>query len=435
VQQTVAVNERLHTLRDRIAADDRRDDAVHAFLHVDNDADGDGLVVSVKDNIAVAGMPMTAGSKMLIGHQPHRDATAIERLRRTGIVVIGKTNLDEFGMGSTTEHSAFGPTRNPLDRSLVPGGSSGGAAASVAAGFCDVAIGTDTGGSVRQPAAWCGVVGVKPSYGRISRRGVVAYASSLDQIGVIAPTVSSSFGALLPMMGVDAGDATTVDVLVPTTAAAARPMRVGLLSSLLEGCAPAIVAATRQCQQAWLSSGHQVEEVDLPHRDHWVACYYVIAMAEAASNLARYDGIRFGPPATTIQAARAHFGDEVKKRLLLGNHVLTASAIDASLHQAQRVRRVLRDAMVSLLQRFDVLLLPTTTTLPPPLGTIGFDVMAAYRNDLCTLPASLAGLPAVTIPWRIKGSVIPAGIQVIAGPFDEARLWRAALTIESLEAA
>lgn len=427
------------------------DGALHAFVDVDSDgaramaqrsdarrARGaplspfDGVPVALKDNLSQEHRPLTAGSRTLQGYRPPFDATCVARLKQAGAVIVGKTNLDEFGMGSSTENSALGPTLNPWDHTRTPGGSSGGSAAAVAAGFVSVALGTDTGGSVRQPAAFCGVVGVKPTYGRVSRYGVVAFGSSLDQVGVLADDVDGAALLLACIAGVDARDGTSVDRAVgsltdPTPVAG---LKVGVPRTLLEGVAPEIAAALQHSEQGLRDRGVIVVDVELPWCEHAVAAYYVIAMAEASSNLARYDGVRFGPrPNETdgleslYESTRALFGPEVRRRLLLGSFVLSAGFYDAYVEQAQRVRTLIAGGFTAAFSSCDAILLPTTPTLPFALGANTREPLSMYLGDLFTLPASLAGLPAMSVPVA-SSSTLPVGLQLVGRAFDEPTLFR-----------
>lgn len=421
-------NETLNAVVDEVQDPERRDGPLA------------GLSVTVKANIARAGRPLDAGSAVLRGYvapaHARGDASCVEKLKAAGAIVVGSTNMDEFGMGGTTERSVHGPTKNPWDLTRSAGGSSGGAAAAVAAGFCDAALGTDTGGSVRQPAALCGVVGFKPTYGRISRRGVVAFASSLDQVGILARDVDTVANVAAVVCGADDGDMTTVDNPLPDlTMALPAGIRVGVLRSLLvDGVEPDIVAAVDAAASSFAAAGAVVSDVVVPHIEHAVATYYVIATAEASSNLARYDGIRFGPrgPSADLESLytehRSRFGPEVTRRILLGTFVLSHGFYDAYLLQAQKVRRLLSEAFTQILRDVDVLLLPTTPTAPPLLGSLLSDPLAMYKADLFTLPASLAGLPALSVPTTTSGR-LPLGVQLIGRPFDEGTLFAAARVV------
>ncbi len=388
-----------------------------------------GLVVAVKDNICVADHPATAGSRILEGFRPLYDATAIGRLEQAGAILIGKTNLDEFGMGSSTEHSAFGPTRNPYDPSRVPGGSSGGSAAAVAAGMCSAALGSDTGGSVRQPAAYCGVVGLKPQYGSVSRRGLIAFASSMDGIGPLAPTGADCSLIFEVISGLDLCDATTVDLEGAPRAGAIR--RVGLPRGWIESCCTTeIKDAFEGCARRIESCGFTLTDIDLPDPDWAAAAYYILATAEASSNLARYDGIHYGPATGRSEDLGAHyrktrgagFGPEVKRRILLGTHVLSAGHYQDHYEKAQRVRTAWRQSMDALFDEVGAILLPTTPESPFLLGERLDDPVRMYRSDLFTIGPNLTGYPAVSFPIGATRAGLPVGAQLWGPAFSERAL-------------
>lgn len=400
-----------------------------------------GVPVALKDNLCTQGVATTAGSAFLQGYVPPFDATVVARLEAAGAVVIGKTNLDEFGMGSSTENSAFGPVRHPLDPDRVAGGSSGGSAAAVAAGIVPLALGTDTGGSVRQPAAFCGVLGVKPTYGRLSRHGVIAYVSSLDQVGVFARDADDAALALRAMAGVDPHDATTVDreaaeVLVPECDPWLRPdgapLRVGRVTTLWgEGVAPGVRAALDAVAARLEAAGAAVADAPLPLADAAVAAYYVIATAEASSNLARYDatlyGRRVGASGDGFEAvARASraagLGPEVQRRVLMGAFALSAGHVDAYYARAARVRRRIAEALAAAFERFDVLLTPTAPTVAWRQEERLHDPLSMYVADVTTCLANLAGLPAVSVPAGTAEEGLPVGAQLIGPAWSEARL-------------
>lgn len=433
----------------QIAAEDG---AIRAFLHVDAagatahaaalDAAGasgsqalHGLCLAVKDNIAVVGQPLTAGSKLLAGFMPPRDATVVEKLRAAGAIVIGKTNLDEFGMGSSTELSAFGPTRNPLDRTRVPGGSSGGSAAAVAAGMAWAALGTDTGGSIRQPAAFCGLAGLKPTYGRVSRSGVVAYASSLDQVGPLARNVRDAARVYAVIAGRDPLDATSVDrpVAAPLWRERLDGLAIGVAAEHFAagtGLDGAVRARMREAIAKLSDRGAKVVDVSLPHTPHGIAAYYLVAMAEASANLARYDGLRYGQRADAARTLEALYsqsrsqglGAEVQRRILLGTFALSAGFQDAYYQRACRVRRKIADDFAAAWQRCDLLLSPVSPVPPWPLGEKIADPVAMYLMDAFTVGPSLAGLPALAVPVGRDGAGLPIGAQLIGQPFAEATL-------------
>jgi len=402
-----------------------------------------GVPVALKDNLCTRGIPTTCSSRILDGWLPPYDATVVSQLRRAGAVIVGKTNLDEFAMGSSTENSAFGPTRNPHDLSRVPGGSSGGSAASVAAGFSALALGSDTGGSIRQPAALCGVVGVKPTYGLVSRYGLVAFASSLDQIGPFATTVADAALLLDAISGHDAMDSTSLPGEVPSAAAGldqgVEGLSIGLISELMnaDGMEPDVLARCRQAADALTAAGAKVDEVSVPAVAFGVTAYYLIAPAEASSNLARYDGVRYGlrVPGTDITAMygatrSAGFGAEVKRRIMLGTYALSAGYYDAYYGKAQRVRTLIVRDFEAAYERFDVLLAPTTPSTAFEIGAKTGDPLAMYLSDVCTIPSNLAGHPAMTVPFGGGDDGLPIGVQVLAPALGETVMFRVAATLE-----
>jgi aspartyl-tRNA(Asn)/glutamyl-tRNA(Gln) amidotransferase subunit A len=400
-----------------------------------------GAPVAVKDNIATRVMPTSCGSRILEGYVSPFEATVIARLRAAGAVIAFKTNMDEFAMGSSTEHSAFGPTRNPLDPTRVPGGSSGGSAAAVAAGIVRIALGSETGGSVRQPAAFCGVVGVKPTYGRVSRHGLVAFASSLDQVGVLGRTVDDAARALTTIAGHDPLDSTSLDRPVPDyTKVATTPLTGLVVGRPKEYFPEQLDAAIRDACDATLDAlrarGATVRDVSLPHTDAAIPVYYIIAPAEASSNLARFDGVRYGLRvsgdglAAMYEATRSRgFGAEVTRRILLGTYVLSAGYYDAYYKRAQAVRALIaQDFHRVFASGVDVLLTPTTPTPAFPLGAVS-DPYEMYLNDIFTATANLAGVPAMSVPVGRAGA-LPIGAQVIAPHFAEERMFAVAYAIE-----
>ena len=418
-----------------VSADSARAQARALDAQADKHAPLHGLAIAVKDNIAVADQPLTAGSRMLAGYVPPRHATVVERLLAAGAVVIGKTNLDEFGMGSSTELSGFQPTRNPLDPTRVPGGSSGGSAAAVAAGMAWAALGTDTGGSIRQPAAFCGLAGLKPTYGRVSRSGVVAYASSLDQVGPLARTVRDAARIYAVIAGHDPLDATSADL--PVTPATWREdlagMRVGVAREHLDvavGLDPQIKQRIEQAIVRLRDRGATIVPVSLPYTRHGVAAYYLVATAEASANLARYDGLRYGqrtPHPQTLDALYTHsraesVGKEVRRRILLGTFALSAGFQDAFYQKASRVRRRIAEDFQRAWQSCDLLLGPTSPVPPWPLGQMIDDPLAMYLMDAFTVGPSLAGLPALSVPVGRDIQGLPIGAQLIGQPFAEATL-------------
>jgi aspartyl-tRNA(Asn)/glutamyl-tRNA(Gln) amidotransferase subunit A len=401
-----------------------------------------GVPVALKDNLCTTGIPTTCSSKILEGWKPPYDATVVTALRQAGAIAIGKTNLDEFAMGSSTENSAFGPTRNPHDTARVPGGSSGGSAVAVAAGFAPLALGSDTGGSIRQPAAFCGVVGVKPTYGRVSRYGLVAFASSLDQIGPFAADVADAALLLDAIAGHDPRDSTSIPEAAPSVLGAVdqgvEGLRVGLVQELLhaEGIAPDVVARTRAAVEALEAAGAKVEEVSVPAVIYGLSAYYLIAPAEASSNLARYDGVRYGlrvdAPTTGEMYDRtrtAGFGPEVERRIMLGTYALSAGYYDAYYGKAQKVRTLIIRDFEAAYERCDVLLSPTAPTTAFPLGAKA-DPLAMYLNDVCTIPSNLAGHPAMSVPFGVGEDGLPVGLQVMAPALDEVTMFRVAAALE-----
>ena len=401
-----------------------------------------GVPIALKDNLCTRGVATTCSSRILEGWVPPYDATVVQRLAAAGAVSVGKTNLDEFAMGSSTENSAFGPPRNPRDTSRVPGGSSGGSAAAVAAGFAPISLGSDTGGSIRQPAALCGVVGVKPTYGLVSRYGLVAFASSLDQIGPFAGTVADAALLLEVIAGHDPHDATSIPQaapsLVPHLSDGVQGLRVGLVTELLgEGIAPDVAARVREAADALVAAGASVEEVSVPAVTYGLSAYYLIAPAEASSNLARFDGVRYGlrvdAPTTNemmVATRTAGFGDEVKRRIMLGTYALSAGYYDAFYGQAQKVRTLICRDFEAAYERFDVLLSPTSPTTAFELGAI-HDPLTMYLNDICTIPTNLAGHPALSVPFGSGADGLPVGVQVLAPALGEVPMFRTAAVLEA----
>jgi aspartyl-tRNA(Asn)/glutamyl-tRNA(Gln) amidotransferase subunit A len=402
-----------------------------------------GVPVALKDNLCTRGIPTTCSSRILDGWTPPYDATVVQRLAAAGAVVVGKTNLDEFAMGSSTENSAFGPTRNPHDPSRVPGGSSGGSAAAVAAGFAAVSLGSDTGGSIRQPAALCGVVGVKPTYGLVSRLGLVAFGSSLDQIGPFARSVGDAALVLEVIGGHDAGDSTSLRQPFPPVSDhlgdGVEGLRVGVITEMMgEGIAADVAARTREAAAALEAAGASVEEVSVPATIYGLSAYYLVAPAEASSNLARYDGVRYGlrvEASTTgemMEATRtAGFGDEVKRRIMLGTYALSAGYYDAFYGKALKVRTLIRADFDAAYERVDVLLAPTSPTTAFPLGDKTADPLAMYLNDVCTIPSNLAGHPAISVPFGVGDDGLPVGVQVLAPALGESTMFAAAAVLEA----
>ncbi|HKY48262.1 MAG TPA: Asp-tRNA(Asn)/Glu-tRNA(Gln) amidotransferase subunit GatA [Acidimicrobiia bacterium] len=403
-----------------------------------------GIPIAVKDNFCTRGLPTSCGSQILAGYRPPYDATAVARLRQAGAVIVGKTNLDEFAMGSSTENSAFGPTRNPWDPSRVPGGSSGGSAAAVAVGSALGAFGSDTGGSIRQPASLCGVVGFKPTYGLVSRFGLVAFASSLDQIGPFARSVADALSLFEVVAGHDPKDGTSYPGPVPEIRSSmdggVEGVRIGLVKEFGgDGYEPAVVAATRTMVEKLASSGAEVVEVSLPSFDTALSAYYLIAPAECSSNLARFDGVRYGRrvQGETVEDMMARtradgFGPEVTRRILLGTYALSAGYYDAFYGQAQKVRTKIISELNAVYEGVDVLISPTSPTTAFELGAKTQDPLAMYLSDVCTIPSNLSGHPAMSVPIGLDDGGLPIGFQVMAPALGEAMLFRVATAVEQL---
>jgi aspartyl-tRNA(Asn)/glutamyl-tRNA(Gln) amidotransferase subunit A len=405
-----------------------------------------GVPVVVKDNICTAGLRTTAASASLAEFVPPYSATVVERLEQAGAVVIAKSNLDEFGMGSSNERSYFGPARNPWDPSRVPGGSSGGSAAAVAAGVVPMALGTDTGGSVRQPAGFCGVLGFKPTYGRLSRYGVIAFASSLEQVGVLAQSSQDVALAMAVMAGADPLDATALaqDASEFDALASAEPslagLRVGVVTELSnEGNSPGVRAALARVKTKLSELGVELGEVSLPSARYGIAAYYLVATAEASSNLARFDGMLYsarvgenalGQAAVMQRSRGASFGAEVRRRILMGTYALSAGYYDAYYGKALKVRRLIADELKEAFTRFDVLLTPTSPTPAYPLGAKLTDPLAMYLDDLNTVLANLAGLPALSLPAGLAEDGLPCGVQLLAPALKDTRLLAVARGLE-----
>ena len=402
-----------------------------------------GIPVALKDLFCTRGVETTSGSKILQGFVPPFDATVVARLRDAGAIFVGKANMDEFAMGSSTENSGYFPTRNPWDLERVPGGSSGGSAAAVAAGECILALGTDTGGSIRQPAALCGVVGLKPTYGRVSRYGVIAFASSLDQVGPFSVGVEGTAMLLGAVAGLDPLDSTTAPVPVPDyrreLQGGIEGLRVGVPKEFfVAGTEPDVERLVRAAIQTLAELGAEVGEASLPHTDYGLATYYIIAPAEVSSNLARYNGTRYGLAAVdepdmwrAMDLTRERgFGDEAKRRIMLGTYALSAGYYDAYYLKAQKVRTLIKQDYDRAFERFDVLVAPVSPTTAFKLGEKTADPLAMYLSDVCTLPVNVAGLPGISVPCGFDRRGLPVGLQLIGQPFGEATLLRAAYTYE-----
>jgi aspartyl-tRNA(Asn)/glutamyl-tRNA(Gln) amidotransferase subunit A len=413
-----------------------------------------GVPVGLKDLVTVKGGQATAGSRILAGYKAPFDSTVTAKLRESGAVILGKTNMDEFAMGSSTEHSAYGPTANPWDLSRVPGGSSGGSAAVVAAYHTPLSIGTDTGGSIRQPASLCGIVGLKPTYGRVSRYGIVAFASSLDQIGPFARDARDAALLLHAVSGRDEHDATSAPEPVPSdllrlasdddqAAAYLRGRRIGLPKEyFVAGMEPGVAARVREAVAAMEAAGARVEEVSLPHTEYGLATYYIIAPAECSSNLARFDGVKYGFSDRSsgefisdyLKTRGAGFGPEVKRRIMLGTYALSAGYYDAYYLKAQKVRTLIKaDFDAVWAAGFDAICAPTSPTVAFPFGARMADPVAMYLSDACTLPVNMAGLPGVSIPAGLSDG-LPVGLQIIGAPWSELSLLRLARAYEGITA-
>ncbi|MBC7246479.1 MAG: Asp-tRNA(Asn)/Glu-tRNA(Gln) amidotransferase subunit GatA [Actinobacteria bacterium] len=400
-----------------------------------------GIPMAVKDVLCTRGVPTTCGSRMLEGYIPVYDATVVSRLRKAGMTMVGKANMDEFAMGSSTENSAFGPTRNPWDLGRVPGGSSGGSAAAVAAGEAVWALGSDTGGSIRQPASFCGLVGLKPTYGLVSRYGLVAFASSLDQVGPIAKDVRDCALLLSLIAGHDPRDSTSLDVELPPYPEALdggiRGLKVGVPVELMqEGLTPGVRESVENALRLCGELGAEVEETALPHLDYALSAYYILAPAEASSNLARYDGVRYGLRVEGGdmlemygRTRAAGFGAEVKRRIMLGTYALSAGYYEAYYGQAQKVRTLILEDFRRAFERFDVLVSPTSPTPAFALGEKVEDPLAMYLSDVCTIPVNLAGIPAVSLPCGLEDG-LPVGLQIMGKPLGELELLRVARAME-----
>jgi aspartyl-tRNA(Asn)/glutamyl-tRNA(Gln) amidotransferase subunit A len=439
------------------------DDKIHAYITLCHDAaidqakDADerlrkesnlppllGVPIGIKDNFLTRGVRTTCASKILQNFIPPYDATAVKKLRAAGAVFTGKTNLDEFAMGSSAENSAFFPTRNPWNTARVPGGSSGGSAAAVAADQCLAALGTDTGGSIRQPAACCGVVGLKPTYGRVSRYGIIAFASSMDQVGPMTKDTRDCALLLEAVAGYDPADSTSVKSAVPhyidTLTGDVRGLRIGIPKEyFVSGMQPEVENAVRQAISVLEKNGAIAEDISLPHTEYAIAVYYIVATAEASSNLARYDGMRYGHRArakdlteTYMQTRQEGFGPEVKRRIMLGTYVLSAGYYDAYYLKAQQVRSLIKKDFDEAFQRCDIIVTPTAPTTAFEIGEKTQDPLQMYLSDIYTISINLAGLPAVSLPCGFDSHSLPIGLQIIGKHFDESTLLRVADAYEQI---
>ena len=446
------------TVEFSITAAERLNETLNAFLEIDREGalkraeeiekNGNagalaGIPVAVKDNLCVKGLQASCGSKILGDYHPPYNATVIERLTEAGAVIIGKTNCDEFAMGSSNENSAFGPVRNPWDTTRVSGGSSGGSATAVAAGIVPVALGSDTGGSVRQPASLCGVVGMKPTYGRNSRYGLVAFASSLDQIGVFAREVEDVARVLGIIAGRDPHDSTTADVPVPdyteSLTGDLTNARLGFPRALFgKGLDEEVKNSVENVIEAYRELGAEIVDVELPHAGYAIAVYYIIATAEASSNLARFDGVRYGFRAEEAPELRQMyrktreegFGPEVKRRIMLGTYVLSAGYYDAYYRKAQQVRRLIENDFLSAFERCDAIITPTAPTPAFALGEKVDDPLAMYLNDIYTVTANLAGIPGISVPCGLSSERLPIGFQLLGPYWSEPVLFKLAHAYE-----
>jgi aspartyl-tRNA(Asn)/glutamyl-tRNA(Gln) amidotransferase subunit A len=423
---------------------DARDPELHCYLHVCEDDGAEGVPIAVKDVIGTKGIPTTAGSKILHGYVPVYDATVIARCKAQGLRVIGKTNTDEFAMGSSTENSAYGPTKNPWDPTRVPGGSGGGSAAAVAAGLAPWALGSDTGGSIKQPAALCGNVGLRPTYGTVSRYGAIAFASSLDQIGPVARNVRDCALLYSIIAGRDACDSTSVEL--PSAVALPegedlKGLRIGVPREFNEHEAiqPGVREAVQRAIELCRALGAEVGDCSLPYSvDYGMPCYYLIAPAEASSNLARYDGVRYGYRSPNgsdrlemYERTRDEgFGEEPKRRIMIGTYALSAGYYDAYYGQAQKVRTVLAREHAEAFERFDVLISPTSPTVAFKLGERSANPLAMYLSDLLTIPSCMAGLPGLNVPCGLSEG-LPVGLQLIGPQFSENVLFRVGFALET----
>ncbi len=429
--------EQVAALRSELRAKIEADEALNAYVGLDEA--GSGIPIAVKDNIQVKGWSVTSGSKILQGYVAPYNATVVEKLEAAGLAPFGRTNMDEFAMGSTTESSYYGKTLNPRNRDCVPGGSSGGSAAAVAAGVAVAALGSDTGGSIRQPAAFCGIVGMKPTYGRVSRFGLGAYASSLDQIGPMTQNVEDAAILYDIIGGHDPKDSTSADVVFETVADkldASRKLTIAVVPSYAAGASTAVQQAYAKAIDALKAAGHTIVEKTLMDAKYDISAYYITATAEASTNLARYDGIRYGSRVEGanlsdlyIKTRSEGFGEEVKRRILLGNFVLSSGYYDAYYVKAQKVRRLIKDEYETLFEEVDLILSPVAPDTAYEFGALS-DPLQMYLSDIYTISVNLAGLPAISLPVDTAENGMPVGLQLIAKAFDEQTLFDGALSLE-----
>jgi len=423
------------------AAYAEREDDLNAFLHRCDDPGGDGIPIAVKDVIGTKGVPTTAGSKILENYVPVYDATVIERCKAQGLRLLGKTNTDEFAMGSSTDNSAFGPSRNPWDPSRVPGGSGGGTAAAVSGGLAPWGLGSDTGGSIKQPAALSGNVGLRPTYGTVSRYGVVAFASSLDQVGPVAKNVRDCAWLYSIISGRDENDSTTVDVpaVEIPDGDELKGVRIGVPREMndAEGIEPGVAEAVRKAIELAASLGAEIGECSLPRSvEYGIACYYIITPAEASSNLARYDGARYGLREDgadfremVMRTRDAGFGDEPKRRIMIGTYALSSGYYEAYYGTAQKVRTVIKREHQEVFESFDLIVSPTSPTVAFPIGAKVDNPLAMYLNDLLTIPSCMAGLPGLNVPCGLSEG-LPVGLQLIGPQFAENTLFKVGHALE-----
>jgi aspartyl-tRNA(Asn)/glutamyl-tRNA(Gln) amidotransferase subunit A len=441
IERGEASAEELH--RAYLNAIAERDGEIHAYLRVVEQCEGSGVPIAIKDVITTEGIETTAGSKILAGYVPVFDSTVAAKLKQAGLPALGKTNMDEFAMGSSTENSAYGPTHNPWDLERVPGGSSGGSAAAVAGGMAPWALGSDTGGSIKQPASLCGLVGLRPTYGTVSRYGIIAFASSLDQVGPLTKTVRDCALLYRIIAGRDPLDSTTVELPEPVSLPELedlKGMRIGVPREMneAEGITPGVKAEADRAIALCEELGAEIEECSLPLSiEYGLACYYLIAPAEASSNLARYDGVRYGHRAKGAESLiemyertrDEGFGDEPKRRITIGTYALSAGYYDAFYGQAQKVRTIIAREHAALFERFDLIVSPTSPTVAFKLGEKTQDPLAMYASDVLTIPANMAGLPGLSIPCGVSEG-LPVGFQLTGPQFSENVLFRAAHALE-----